>query len=254
LVFTGQAGTCDDGHWKDQAWYESGYKQAFNDDKRGLAPLPYIDYVKSVVNHFKNSTTIAMWELVSEPESSNCATGFKGDRCYGHQSCPDEKAATNTLRKFYDDMGTVVVKGIDKNHIIESGVIGTGQCGAIFEDYGYIHQSPGIDVASYHDYNEDNSPMPGDQWNGLQKRLNLMKGINKPLIIGEVGMLGFKAPKCNSLPERADKFKAKMNAQFKAGVVGYLPWDWTRGSSPICNFDIGDNDPIMSLIRDYPLL
>ena len=185
LVLSDQSGTCDDGHWKDSSWYAGGYNQAFNDNGSGLTPLTYLDYVKLVVNRYKDSTAVAMWEPVNEPQSSDCA-GAQGSACYSKITC-NETVAASALRSFFDTVGGAI-KAIDKNHLVSSGVIGGGQCGAQFEDYKYLHSSPGIDVASYHDYDNDDSPMPGDQWNGLQKRLDQMALINKPLIIGEVGM------------------------------------------------------------------
>lgn len=253
LTLAGQAGTCDDGHWKDRAWYSGGYNQAFNDNGSGLTPLPYLQYIKLVVERYKNSTAVVMWEPVSEPESSDCPAGYTGDGCYGHQTCTDEKASSDALRSFFDIVGGQI-KSIDSNHLIESGVIGDGQCGAVFEDYSYIHQSLGVDVASYHDYGRDNQPMPGDQWNGLQKRLDQMKIINKPLIVGEVGMLAMdNSTNCISYLSRRDKMKAKMDVQFPAGISGFVPWDLTGGISKICNFDIVDGDPILPLLYNYPL-
>ncbi|HSW88398.1 MAG TPA: cellulase family glycosylhydrolase [Candidatus Saccharimonadales bacterium] len=251
LVLSDQAGTCDDGHWKDQAWYAGGYAQAFNDTGNGLTPLPYLDYVKLVVARYKDSPTIAMWEPVNEPESSDCQNA-QGSACYTKETC-NEGTARIALRSFFDTVGGAI-KSIDKNHLVSSGVIGNGQCGVQFEDYQYVHESPGIDVASYHDYGSNDQAMPGDEWNGLQKRLNQMTLISKPLIIGEVGMLAKdNTAGCISYASRRDKLKAKMDAQFKAGIAGFMPWDLSGGVSAVCNYDIVDNDPTIALLRDYPV-
>lgn len=252
LVLGDQAGTCDDGHWKDRSWYEGGYTKAFNDSKNGLTPLPYIEYVRSVVSRYKDSTTIAMWEPINEPSSADCI-GATGTACYTKQTCTDEGAAASALRHFFDTVGGEI-HAIDKHHLISSGVIGTGQCGAVFEDYLTLHQSPGIDVASYHDYDHDDEPLPGDQWNGLQQRLNQMKQIGKPLIVGEVGMKAVNNSRfCMNYETRTTKMKAKMDAQFAAGIAGFMPWDLTLGSSKICNYDIVLGDPLLSLLRNYPV-
>src|SRR5476651_883296 len=58
LVLGDQAGTCDDSHWKDLSWYQGGYKQAFDDNGRGLTPLSFLNYVKLVVARYKDSTAI----------------------------------------------------------------------------------------------------------------------------------------------------------------------------------------------------
>ncbi len=247
-----QAGTCDDALWKDVSWYNGGFTQVHN--PTGMTPLSYWNFAQQIVARYKDSPTIAMWELINEPEASTCAPGYGSTNCYAHLSCPDEQAAANSLRYFFDTVGGKV-KSIDPNHLIESGVIGNGQCGAIWTDYQYIHESSGIDVASYHDYTAPDSPMPGDQWNGLQERLDQMKAVQKPLIIGEVGMIAMNnSTNCMSLTSRRDKIKAKMDAQIPAGVAGYIPWNWTSTDSSICNYDFSPIDPLMSLLQTYPLL
>ncbi len=251
ISLSDQAGTCDDGRWKDMAWYNGGFKQVYN--PTGLTPLSYWDFVQLIVTRYKDSPTIAMWELVNEPESANCMPGYNGTGCYGHQSCPDSSAAAKSLRYFFDTVGGKI-KELDPNHLVESGVIGTGQCGADNWNYQYIHESPGIDIASYHDYGDHDSPMPGDQWNGLQIRLNQMQKIQKPLIIGEAGMLAQdNSTVCMNFAARRDKIEAKMNKQFRAGVVGYIPWSWASDNAGVCNYDIPPTDPLVKLLHDVPL-
>lgn len=247
-----QAGTCDDKLWKDPSWYNGGFTQVHN--STGMTPLSYWDFVQQIVQRYKDSATIAMWELINEPEASTCSAGYNSTECYAHLSCPNEQTATGSLRYFFDTVGGKI-KSIDPNHLIESGVIGNGQCGAVYYDYQYIHESPSIDVASYHDYNDPDRPMPGDEWNGLQMRLTQMKNIQKPLIIGEAGMLALdNSPDCINLATRRDKIKAKMDAQFPAGISGYIPWAWSSVTGTICNYDIPPTDPIMTLLHSYPIL
>jgi hypothetical protein len=250
LVLGDQSGTCDDGQWKDLAWYNSGYTQSAKNVSKNKSPLPYLEYVKAIVTRYKDSEAIAMWEPINEPEVSECKSA-QGSECYNKQSCPDEAQAAKSLRTFFDTVGKTI-KNIDKNHLVSSGVIGDGQCGASYEDYKYVHQSSGIDVASFHDYNRDNQPLPGDEWNGLKKRLEQMQSIGKPLIVGEVGMKAANnSDKCINLVQRRDKLKNKMDAQFTAGIAGFLPWDLTLGISEICNFDIVQADPTILMINSY---
>lgn len=252
LVLGDQSGHCDDGHFKDKAWYEGGYKQSYNDLGNGLTPLSYSEYVKQVVARYKNSPAIAMWEPINEPIASNCLSG-KGYECFAQQACPDETAAARAMRLFFDDVGSTI-KSIDPNHLVSSGMIGDGQCGTIYEDYKYVHESPGIDVGSYHDYQRDIQPLPGDQWNGLSKRIDQLKLIGKPLIVGEVGMLAStNGAGCHTHSARESHLKAKMDAQFAAGIAGIIPWAATNTSSSTCNYDIGKDDPIMTLLRNYPV-
>ena len=81
-----------------------------------------------------------------------------------------------------------------------------------------------------------------------------MKLIHKPLIVEEVGMKAMdNSSNCMNLATRREKLKAKMDAQFKAGIAGFMPWDLTGGVSTTCNFDIGDADPTIVLLHDYPV-
>jgi mannan endo-1,4-beta-mannosidase len=253
IALSGQSGTCDDGHWKDSAWYLGGYRQVFNDDGRNLARLSYFDYVKTVVGRYKNSPAVAIWEPVSEPESSDCVSGFKADTCYLRDFCENQETAAVALRSFFDTVGGEI-KRIDPNHLIGSGVMGTGQCGTNDERYVHVHQSQFIDVGSYHDYGIDTQGMPGDQWNGLKQRIKQMKAMNKPIIVGEAGIeaAGNKTG-CGNTTARRNYMKAKMDAGFKEGISGFLPWSWQASTGTNCTFDVLPGDPLMTLIRDYPL-
>lgn len=252
VVLGDQAGNCDDGHWRDTAWYGGGYTKAINDNGNGLTPLPYSEYIKLVVARYKDSPAIAMWQPINEPVVAEC-TGATGTACYARQTCNNEPASTKALRSFFDNVGGAI-KSIDKNHLVSSGLGGNGQCGAVYLDYQYVNESPAVDVATYHDFDHETQPMPGDQWNGLQARLDQMKTLNKPLMVGEVGMIASpNNANCISLLARRDNMKAKMDAQFKAGVVGFMPWAMTDGTTTACNYNIGDNDPTLTLLHDYPI-
>lgn len=250
LALSGQSGTCDDGHWKDKAWYLGGYRQAYNDDGRNLARLPFIEYAKLVAARYKNSPAIAMWEPVSEAEASDCLPGYEADNCYIRDFCPSQNDAAIALRSFFDTIGAEI-KRADPNHLISSGVMGTGQCGTNDEHYVYVHESPFIDVGSYHDYGLDDEALPGDQWNGLAKRISQMKALNKPIIVGEVGIdaKNFSSD-CTTIVNRNNLFKAKMDAGFKAGIAGFLPWSWHEKASADCTFDIRSTDPLLETLRN----
>lgn len=250
LVLGNQDGHCDDGHYKDISWYQGGFEQSFNDIDNGLTPLSYRDYVKAVVSRYKDSPAIAMWEPINEPAAGTCTSGT-GYQCYSHLECKDESASAAALKSFFDTIGDTI-KGIDPNHLISSGALGNGQCGTVYGDYQVVHASRGIDVGSYHDYDAVNQPIPGDEWNGLQMRINQMASLNKPLYIGEVGMIA-NGSNCMSLQDRANKMKAKMDAQFGAGIAGITPWSYTAGGYSSCNYDIIANDPLVTLLHDYPV-
>lgn len=109
--------------------------------------------------------------------------------------CPDDAAAV--LRAFYDSIGARI-RELDPGAVIWDGRDGGGQCGSAGTDYQTVAASPGIDVLEYHDYEEGRS-LPGDQFSGLQRRIDQARAVDKPLVVAELGM---KAGSCLPLQQR----------------------------------------------------
>jgi mannan endo-1,4-beta-mannosidase len=242
ISLAGQSGTCDDGHWKGQAWYDGGYKQVFNDDGRNLSRLSYWDYVHLIVPRYRNSSAVAIWEPVGEPEASNCLPGYVGAGCYSHITCPT--GATSSLRRFLDTVGAEI-KNLDPNHLVSTGTISRLQCGLSGGGYRQVLNSRNIDVANYHDYSKDGTPLPSD----LQKALHEANAANKVFVMDEGGINA--GPGCETTTQRKDQFKAKMDAQFSAGSSGFMMWNWEPTASGTCAMTIAPDDPVMSMIRSY---
>lgn len=243
LTLSNQSGTCDDAHWRDQAWYDGGYMRAWNDDGRNLAPLSYWDWMRTVVARYRTSPAVGIWELVNEPEPSNCPGGARGDACYPRLTCPP--GANQSLRRFFDQVGGEL-KRIDPVHPLASGVIGSGQCGMRDGGFSLVHASPAIDVATFHDYGHDAEPVP----QALGERLREAQALGKPLVDEEVGMNANATGPCTSLSARRDLMSAKMNAGFSAGISGFMAWVWNEGDRGTCNHGLFDGDPVLSLLRE----
>jgi len=231
-TLTDQYGECGDGGvngFKPKEWYQTGYKQA---DPANL--VSYRDWVAEVVSRYKDDPRIAFWQLVNEAEVTEVVGGVR-------QPCPqgtDEPA--DILRAWATDVSGLV-KSIDHHHLISLGTIGSGQCGAQGPQYQSVHDISTIDLCEYHDYGSPNVPMPGDQFNGLQVRINQCNGLNKPVVVGEAGIIPNDVG--GTLPKRAAAFQAKIDAQFAAGIQGFLAWDWSSLGSTLNNYDIGPGDP-----------
>ncbi len=247
VVLTDQGGTCDGGHWQDPSWYEGGFKSVFNDptttDGRGLTPLSYWQYLQEIVSRYASSPALGMWEPISEAEASTCAPQFQPTNCSGNQTCPNEAVAASALRYFFDTVGAEI-HTLDPNHLVESGLLGGGQCGTQGSDYQYVSASPGINVLSYHDY-YGASVLGGDQWNGLAVRLVQSRTIGKPIIAGEMGIPAGAAPGCMSDAARNATLIAKDQAQLQAGSSGMLVWDWVPSATGSCSTDVAPTDPIL---------
>jgi mannan endo-1,4-beta-mannosidase len=248
LVLGGNNGIGEDGHWKDRSWYGGGYRLRFNEDARTPQTTSYWAYVRDIVRRFRDSRAVAVWEPVNEPNAIDCDPGVHGPACAesGNWSC-DHDRATKALRSFFDHVGQEI-KRIAPNHLVGSGFVGGAECGVAGNRYRYVHASPGIDVASYHDYWAD-KPLSSSE---LKDRLSLARALGKPLMIGEAGMRARDGRSdCTSTASRRNRIRDKLRAQFPAGVSGFLVWNWVPAPDPGCTFDVGPGDPIMRLLRDF---
>ncbi len=92
--------------------------------------------------------------------------------------------------------------------------------------------------------------MPGDQWNGLQKRIDQCDALGKPLFVGETGIDPSTVTPAGDtlLAQRAGAFEQKLRAQFAAGVVGELAWAWNKDGSSEAGYDIGPGDPTLPML------
>ena len=113
---------------------------------------------------------------------------------------------------------------------------------------------PGIDLCEYHDYGAPAVPIPGDQWNGLQVRIDQCTQLDKPIFVGEAGIKPEDLD--GTLLGRADAFAAKIEAQTAAGVRGFLAWAWSPPSGPstLDNYDIGAGDPALAVLGGSPVI
>ena len=219
--------------YKTESWYQSGYRTAPGGP--GL-PATYREWVAEAVSRYRNDPTILAWQLVNEAEDN---TAFGG-------SCASTAPAT--LKAFAADMGSLV-KSIDPNHLVSLGTIGSGQCGAAGSAYQAVHDVAGIDLCEYHDYAL--TPMPGDQWNGMARRLSQCAELGKPLFVGE---LGIRTSSVGTLADRAALLAGKLSTQFAAGAVGALVWDWrdaAHGGSSPTGLEIGPFDPVLEILAAY---
>jgi endo-1,4-beta-mannosidase len=224
FTLTDHWGACESqgGERQDQ-WYTTGYKT----DLRGDLTT-YRNYVSEVVNRYKNENTIMMWQMVNEAETG-CGSW-------------------TILRDFAADIGGLI-KSIDANHIVSLGTIGGGQCGTSGADYKSLHAIPQIDVCEYHDYS-DNNPIPGDQFNGLQVRINQCNELGKPLFVGEIGRIPNQV---GGVQARSDIFEDKFDAQFAAGIDGELVWNFhdSLHQDPPSSYGINAGDPVWTMLGKY---
>jgi mannan endo-1,4-beta-mannosidase len=212
--------------YKNEAWYSGGYRAV---RPAGL-PATYRDWVREIVTRYRNDPTVMLWQMVNEPEDAESQQGTCGSN------------AAKDLRSFASDVGGLI-KHLDHHHLVSVGTAGSGQCGTSRSEYQSLYALPTEDVLEYHDYALE--PIPGDQWNGLAVRLQQAKALDKPLLIGEVGVV---ADQAGGLSGRAALVHRKLDAQFGAGVGGVLLWAWraqSSGGSDEHGYSIGPRDPVL---------
>jgi mannan endo-1,4-beta-mannosidase len=223
--------------YKDQTWYQSGYKQP-----DPSATVSYRDWVQEIVSRYKDDPTILAWQLVNEPEAlvPPCRLVNGSIIC---EAC-DGPTAKAALESFATDIAGLI-KANDPNHLVSLGTIGSGQCGAAYTDYKQLMSIPTLDLCEFHDYEYPHS-MPGDQYNGLQFRIDQCNELEKPLLVGEVGIKPSDVG--GTLANRAYVVSSKLCAQLTAGVAGVLLWAWDKDKSTLDSFDIGPNDPVLDVL------
>ena len=222
-----------DGPQKYLGWWQSGYKSTVNAGEL----TSYRQFVADIVSRYANNPTIAMWNLVNEGEARN-----------SDGSCSESTAAT-ALRAFSDDVGGMV-HGLDPNHIVTLGTI-SGECGSNEGNYQMVYASPGSDLCDYHDYGFATSPMGNtDPYNGLQASIDRCHANNKPLAVLETG-IHYTQLSPPTLDQRATLLGQKFNAQFAAGVVGMLMWDYSPTPQSQYDYEIGPSDPSTGLLTTY---
>lgn len=239
-VLANQYAFCD-GPAKDLGWYRDSYEKTVEPGDI----VTYRQYVADVVRRYANNPTVAVWQLVNEGEAVNPSG-----------SC-DEQAAHRALLAFSNDVGGLIHR-TDPRHLVSLGTLqgwagsggGAQWCGAANGDYQTLMASPGNDVCDYHDYGYPTQPM------GTTSRLNLPDAItmchadNKPIMVGENGIY---ADADSQLHRRATEFEAKFSAQFYAGVVGELMWEWVNKPAFVVpaggsDYGIFPGDPSLRLL------
>jgi len=212
---------------RNEAWYSSGYT---NQRDAGTAD-PYRAWVAEVVARYRNDPTILAWQLLNETDVAT-ASG----RC--------SPTASRTLKRFAQDMAGLV-KSIDPNHLLSLGSWGLHDCGLAGSAYQDVHSIAGIDLCEIHDYSSPSSALAPQ----LQLRLNQCRTLGKPLIVGE---LGVRVQDAGSPANRAAAIRAKLSAEFAAGVAGALVWDWANGDqSAYSGYEVQPGDPTLQVLAAF---
>jgi hypothetical protein len=223
-------GSASQARYRTESWFRTGYR---NQRTAGL-PATYREWAAEVVSRYRNDPTVMAWQLMNEASTPS-------DN--GSGACTRTSAAT--LRAFTQDMATVI-KSIDAKHLLSLGTVGGGECGTRGADYLFVHSVLGIDLCEMHDYGPATEAIPTNAENGLVARLAQCRSLNKPLFMGETGL---ELSPALSVAQRASALRARLTAEFQAGVVGSLIWDWCDADVyPCSRYEVGGDDPTLGVL------
>lgn len=223
--------------YQGDTWYSAGYKVPY-----GSASLSYRDYVARVTAHYANDPTILGWSMMNEADTSARTA----------KDLP-------VLVDFATDIASVI-RGVDPRHLITVGTQSNGAPGASGPDFTAVYGLPGISFAEVHDWGywgSDTEPIPGGigatppvagsvecarRSAPIGCSFARTVSLDKPLVVGESGMLGTTA---HERTLRASRMRAKMDAAFHAGASGYLIWSVTTAETDGYDLRINTRDPLI---------
>ncbi|MFP2931714.1 cellulase family glycosylhydrolase [Pyxidicoccus sp. 3LG] len=206
-----------DGSGKQPGWYSTGYR------------TNYVPWVREVVTRFRDSASVGMWELINEP----------GD------------ADTATIKAFFSDVSTTI-KQLDPNHLISSGSWAPWAYGG---EAGFrsLHDLPNVDVGSLHEYDYDYNNGNTIVSPHFGPAVRAMDSLSKPLIIGETGINAADSNCRTNRNTRRDAMRQKFQQYLAGGAAAVFVWNWQPNASTACEHSFGPNDPLVPMIKDFPL-
>lgn len=184
-----------------KAWFEGGYKQNYQ---------PFVEYL---TNRFKDHPRIFAWELGNELKAWVPGVVL-----------PD------LFIKFAKDISNRI-RELDKNHLITTGIINSGNLGCNPQQARRLYSLPNIDFITAHIYYSEQRM---NQWMKLEAQRAdadalLAKQLNIPFIIEEIGFEG---------GDRARQTEKHLHKWFdQKQVAGFMQWGFMG-----TNQDIGDGD------------
>lgn len=219
-------------------WYKEGYRLWNKDHPQNNGynyPLTFREYVRTIVNRYKDEPTILAWQIMNEAESAD-RSGISDPL---------------SLYNFTKDIASLI-KSIDHNHLVSLGTIGDSNAGLENGNYLWMHSIPEIDILETHEYKDPNNPLPEP----IPKNNMAAKILGKPIFMGEAGIYANDSavpPNIFTYQQRASLFSNKMNAYFSNGGDGYLIWNWTNvlstpGSQNFTYYQVDSDDPVCTTL------
>lgn len=274
-------GSCDAGQYKDITWFQNRFrnKAPVSLSRAVDVPsevVPYITWVRMVVDRYRMSPALGMWEPIGEANPLTCVNEPIAvyTKCVGPSSgACDEAASLASLVHFYTDIGALI-RSLDRFHLINEGLLSGRQCGSLSTDWEVVGANRYIDVLSVHDYYDidgqsSTSSTPGGVGSSsVVARMQQAAQLNKPLVDGEFGIQA-GGTGCVSLVQRANDTNAVAHWQLYPpvqwgvpGMAGFMVWTYVpppftstttsttpTATEPSCSFSVMQGDPLIKTLR-----
>ncbi|WP_218594155.1 cellulase family glycosylhydrolase, partial [Pseudonocardia oceani] len=194
---------------KDEAWFADASERTV-----------FRDHMTALLERYRGETTIAWFEYFNEPSYAGGA-----------------------LREFYDEMGAAA-DAVDPDRLFSSGTVAPYWLDGE-ENFRDVHESPGVDVASMHEYDENEV----ESNHGPGVRAN---SGGKPVIVGEYGITAGQG--CGlDYGARAALIaeKAQVYTDTSGGYAGALAWAWQPGTGGCDISNLDQDDASQEVLRTF---
>lgn len=213
-----------------EAWFSSGYKE------------DYLSYVEEIVNRYKDSQQITVWEIMNEPQCKNISD------------------CSSAFLNFMDEISTLI-NSIDNDTLISAGAMPWDQA-SLTETYKEVMGLSNITAADCHFYGSDQK----------DACLDAMSLANSLGIFFYIGEAGYKASgsgdegsatstgctnvgSLESLQSRADQVQEDLSQFFSSGAGAFIIWQFSPEGSIllICDpYSFFPGDPIFQITQILP--
>jgi hypothetical protein len=202
---------------KDEAWFDSGYRDE------------YMDHLRNVVTRLRDFPEVALWQLMGEP---SCAPEGGRRSCY------------NSLVE-WARVASQEIKKLDPCRPVAVGMISVGGPRPQGEEaWRKMHTFPSIDAVTVHIWT--------NVW--YERELRIAEELDLPVLYTEVYHRAYKKNgrllHAGILEERAPIIEEFMQRSFDAGVDGIILWQYIHQG--YCGeLDYNQSDPIWKVLQSF---
>jgi hypothetical protein len=180
----------------------------------------YLPFVELTVTALKEHLAISAWELGNE---------------YAIHPQPATNVDGQVFLAFAHHVSEVV-RHLDPNHLITTGLINTGQVMPAGYDARRfckeLYDWPYLDFATVHFYQDRDHPEQASEEARSLVDLDILQVLGKPLIVEEFGAI-------QGTPNRYQFLESRLQQWFSRGAAGFMQWGLSATGMDV---GVGDNE------------